>query len=547
MASSSSQEISSKKRCSWSWWDKVDAPKVGVGGGRKREGGGSMDMQKMWAAFVRVSTSHSNTLQDSPCASQFAHHTREESTPHHFRTSIPSTSSFHVGKKQSTLESSWKPILKEEVDRAVARYFYHDHIPFRAARSPYFKDMVKKIGQYGEAYVAPSSETLRTTLLEKEKRVVEAACIAVKSSWEKNGVSLIVDRWSDVRRRSIHGVVAYSRGEMYFLSSHDASSTGKSVTVLASEWATSIEIVGPSNVVCIVTDGEAANKEASHIIEDILSICSGVVRGLLLSDEFRGMLESRTQIGRELIQLAENGAWWEELHTIDKMVNQSYIFYGLVEEISEICISRWNSYYSPLHAAAYVLDPEFQSRKQYTDKEIMGGWMKVLERLVPSDIERRAIWDELAMYRNGKQGLLHSLDAQEDRFRVGGALWWEDYGASTSKLQALAIRILSQACSSSCLDQLWSVYAHVGPKKRNRLGVQKASDLVYVSCNLKMLSKVDKADPFTEWELKEDDIITPTNIEEEEENIEEAHDDEEHVTNDIDNLFYHDDVYDETI
>ncbi|KAH7431480.1 hypothetical protein KP509_08G050500 [Ceratopteris richardii] len=366
---------------------------------------------------------------------------------------------------------------------------------------------------------------------------------------------------------------------MYFLSSHDASSTGKSASVLASEWATSIEIVGPSNVVCIVTDGEAANREASHIIEDILSVCSGVVRGLLLSYEFGGTLESRTQIGRELIPLAENGAWWEELHTIDKMVKPIIHLLRLVdsmnmsigkiyeatdsmieslkenisdiervEEISEICISRWNSYYSPLHAAAYVLDPKFQSGKQYTDKEVMGGWMKVLERLVPSDIERRAIRDELAMYRNGKQSLLHSLDAQEDRFRVGGALWWEDYGASTPKLQALAIRILSQACSSSCLEQLWSVYAHVGSKKRNRLGVQKASDLVYVSCNFKMLSKVDKADPFTEWELKEDDVIPPTNIEEEEEeNIEEAHDDEEHVTNDIDNLFDHDDIYDETI
>lgn len=129
--------------------------------------------------------------------------------------------------------------------------------------------MARKIGEFGPDYVPPPSETLRTTLLEKEKMIVDAACASTKASWKKNGVSLIVDGWSDTRRRSIHGVVAYSRGEMYFIDSHDASSTGKSAQVLASEWAITMDKVGANDVIAIVTDGENANRAAGSIIQGL--------------------------------------------------------------------------------------------------------------------------------------------------------------------------------------------------------------------------------------------------------------------------------------
>ena len=58
-----------------------------------------------------------------------------------------------------------------------------------------------------------------------------------------------------------------------------------------------------------------------------------------------------------------------------------------------------------------------------------------------------------------------------DCFKIGSTLWWEDYGADGPKLQQFAIHILSQGCSSSCLEQLWSMYSHIAFKKRNHLGV----------------------------------------------------------------------------
>ena len=64
--------------------------------------------------------------------------------------------------------------------------------------------MVTKIGEYGSSYVPPSSKTLRTSLLEKEKRSVEVAVANMKELWANNGVTLVVDGWSDTRKWSIH-------------------------------------------------------------------------------------------------------------------------------------------------------------------------------------------------------------------------------------------------------------------------------------------------------------------------------------------------------
>lgn len=134
-------------------------------------------------------------------------------------------------------------------------------------RSPYWRAMVTKIGEYGPSYVPPSSETIRTTLLEKEKLSVDLAASSIRELWINNGVTLVVDGWSDTRKRCIHGVVAYSRGETYFVDSYDASGTGKSADVLAVEWASTIETIGAANVVAICADGEPTNRAAGSILE----------------------------------------------------------------------------------------------------------------------------------------------------------------------------------------------------------------------------------------------------------------------------------------
>lgn len=259
-----------KKNEAWSWWDEVDILEANQGGGARK-----------WKCRYCGSTKHGgvNRVQGhlihepgqeiQPCLSISAEKKRELEARHNevifrapppramaanpsFFTTPSSNFSTSVGSSsvhqppppkgtQRTFTGSWNPREREAVDAAIARFFYHDHIAFNVARSPYFQEMVRLIAEFGPTYTPPSSESLRTTLLAKEKETVEQAMQNVKEGWQRNGVSIISDGWSDSQSRSIHGIIAYSRGNTFFVSSHDASPTGKYADVIVEEWAEAID------------------------------------------------------------------------------------------------------------------------------------------------------------------------------------------------------------------------------------------------------------------------------------------------------------------
>ena len=64
-------------------------------------------------------------------------------------------------------------VTKDDVNKAVGRFFYGCGIPFNCARSPYFQNMLAMVGKHGPSYKAPSSEQLRTSLLTKVKNHLE--------------------------------------------------------------------------------------------------------------------------------------------------------------------------------------------------------------------------------------------------------------------------------------------------------------------------------------------------------------------------------------
>ena len=88
--------------------------------------------------------------------------------------------------------------------------------------------------------------------------------------------------------------------------------------------------------------------------------------------------------------------------------------------------------------------------------------------------------------------------------------WWQMFGATTTKLQKIAIRILSQPSSASGCERSWSMFEHIHLKRRNRLTVQRLNDLVFVHYNLRLrirqilgadssLIILEEIDPKSEW------------------------------------------------
>lgn len=66
------------------------------------------------------------------------------------------------------------------------------------------------------------------------------------------------------------------------------------------------------------------------------------------------------------------------------------------------------------------------------------------------------------------------------------AAWWQQHGISCLELQRIAIRILSQTCSSLGCEHTWSTYDQVHSKRLNCLSRKRWNELTYVHYNLRL-------------------------------------------------------------
>lgn len=71
---------------------------------------------------------------------------------------------------------------------------------------------------------------------------------------------------------------------------------------------------------------------------------------------------------------------------------------------------------------------------------------------------------------------------------ICSGIWWEQYGDSAPTLQRVAMRILSQVCSTSPFERHWSTFQQIHSDKRNKINKETLNDIAYVHYNLKLAS-----------------------------------------------------------
>ena len=64
--------------------------------------------------------------------------------------------------------------------------------------------------------------------------------------------------------------------------------------------------------------------------------------------------------------------------------------------------------------------------------------------------------------------------------------WWINYGEEARNLQKIAIKVLSQTCSSSGCERNWSTWSLIHTKLRNQLAMNKLHKLVFVHYNMRL-------------------------------------------------------------
>uniref|UniRef100_A0A5B7CBF9 BED-type domain-containing protein n=1 Tax=Davidia involucrata TaxID=16924 RepID=A0A5B7CBF9_DAVIN len=142
--------------------------------------------------------------------------------------------------------------------------------------------------------------------------------------------------------------------------------------------------------------------------------------------------------------------------------------------------------HSPLHAAGCYLNPSiFYNPTFSTNKVIQKGLLDCIETLEPNLNAQVMITSHINFYEDavGDFGRPVALRGRES---LAPATWWSLYAADYPDLQRLAVRVLSQTCSTTQCERSWSMFEYIQGKKRNRLEHKKLNNLIFVHYNLRL-------------------------------------------------------------
>ena len=146
---------------------------------------------------------------------------------------------------------------------------------------------------------------------------------------------------------------------------------------------------------------------------------------------------------------------------------------------------RWEMLHTPLHAAAYALDPEFWKEDMYALPEVMAG-VDIMINRVSSDFDKaKTASRQFTDFRRKKGPFAHEL-AVANACSMPAWEWWQRYGYGLPELQKVAMRVLGQVVSATAAERNWSVFGHLHTATRNRLTAERATDLTYCFSSLRL-------------------------------------------------------------
>ncbi|KAL2901126.1 Zinc finger BED domain-containing protein 1 [Bienertia sinuspersici] len=300
---------------------------------------------------------------------------------------VPGTSSTPIANAFATVE-------RHQCDVAIVRFLCANGVPFNVLRSPEFGSMVDTLKHAPKDYKPLSADKARTSVLDEVKRDVEKELAPIKDTWGTQGMSIVSDGWTNVKHQPLINVVASnSRGSM-FLYAEDFSGVEKTGKAIADFLLTSIDEVGPSNVLQVVTDNAANCKAAGKEIEKVhkhifWSPCVVHTLNLIFKDfaaSFPWIRETYVR-GKNIVKYFLNH---DQAHAIFK--KQS----GL--ELLKVAKTRFASHYLLLKRLS-------QCREALATTVVLTAWkdwvnsgderMKALGREVANTISDELFWDEV--------------------------------------------------------------------------------------------------------------------------------------------------------
>ncbi|KAK8991390.1 hypothetical protein V6N11_062405 [Hibiscus sabdariffa] len=167
------------------------------------------------------------------------------------------------------IAKSFGAVERHQVDILIVRALFMNGIPFTVLRNPDFLVMLKGVNQDPKDYKPSSFDRTRTTLVDECQRELEKELTPVKDTWTTHGTSIVSDGWTNVKRQPLINVVASSSSGSMFMYAKDFTGQEKTGANIAEFLLESIEEVGFSNVLQVITDNVTNCKSAGKDIEKL--------------------------------------------------------------------------------------------------------------------------------------------------------------------------------------------------------------------------------------------------------------------------------------
>ncbi|XP_042380460.1 uncharacterized protein LOC121972910 [Zingiber officinale] len=154
------------------------------------------------------------------------------------------------------------------VKEYVYRWAYEAGVSFNAIDRDSFNVMIEVVGQFGPGFKPPTRYEMSEPYLKKEVDRIKGLLKTNEKEWKLNRCSIMIDAWSDRKRRSIMNLCVNSRLGTIFLSSKESSDEIHTSQLIYEYVEQCIQKVGPENVVQIVTDNASNNMGAAKLLKE---------------------------------------------------------------------------------------------------------------------------------------------------------------------------------------------------------------------------------------------------------------------------------------
>ncbi|CAI8587430.1 unnamed protein product [Vicia faba] len=420
--------------------------------------------------------------------------------------------------------------LRKEVISSICKFFCHAGIPLQAADSIYFHKMLEMAGQYGQGLVCPPSQVISSRFLQEEINSIKNYLIEYKASWAITGCSIMADSWRDTQEdapylfKLLDKVVEEIGEENVVQVITENTPNYKAAGKMLEERRRNL-FWTPCATYCINQGKDLLKPAGTQCASSFATLQSLLdhrvsLRRMFLSNKWMSSRFSSSSEGKEVQRIVLNVTFWKKMQYVRKSVepilqliqkvssgeslSMSFLYNDLYrarlaikfghgddarkyEPFWKVIDRHCNSLFChPLYLAAYFLNPSYRYRQDFVaHSEVVRGLNECIVRLDLDSMRRISASMQIAHYNSAQDDFGTEL-AISTRTDLEPAAWWQQHGINCLELQRIAVRILSQTCSSFACEHDSNMYDQIYSKRKNRLSQKKLNDVMYVHYNLRL-------------------------------------------------------------